>query len=133
MICGKNVLTNKCLILCFNKICCTLAEKRTIQTEQELSTFLGIMIFSGYYSVPSERDYWSQQSDLNVPLVSSAMSRNRFQKIKSADNENLSTGNKVSKVQKYYDIFNQNLTKFGTFHHGLSIELSIVPYHRTHV
>ncbi|KAG8234996.1 hypothetical protein J437_LFUL013876 [Ladona fulva] len=44
--------------------------------------FLGILIFSGYHTLPSERDYWSDQEDLGVPLVRDAMSRNTYLEIK---------------------------------------------------
>ncbi len=35
-----------------------------------LKHFIGILIFSGYHFVTSERHYWSTQSDLKVPFVS---------------------------------------------------------------
>ena len=44
--------------------------------------FLGILLLSGSHTLPTESDYWSTQSDLGVPLVQTAMSRNRFRSIK---------------------------------------------------
>ena len=39
----------------------------------ELLRFFGIIILSGYHKLPSERDYWSIQPDLGVPIVSEAL------------------------------------------------------------
>uniref|UniRef100_A0A8C4RHN7 PiggyBac transposable element-derived protein domain-containing protein n=1 Tax=Erpetoichthys calabaricus TaxID=27687 RepID=A0A8C4RHN7_ERPCA len=50
---------------------------------EEVKVFLGILIITGYHKVPSEADYWSDAEDLVVPIVKNAMSRNRFQKLKS--------------------------------------------------
>jgi hypothetical protein len=46
-------------------------------TAQELQNFLGIILLSGYHSLPSEKDYWSTQSDLGVPIVATTMQRDR--------------------------------------------------------
>ena len=43
----------------------------------ELKTFIGILLFSGYHKVPSERDYWSSEEDLGVPIIQRAMSIKR--------------------------------------------------------
>ena len=51
-------------------------------SEEELRRFIGIALISGYHSVPSEADFWSNQPDLGVGVVSEALSRNRFQTIK---------------------------------------------------
>ena len=50
-----------------------------------------LLLVMSYHVLPSFRDYWSTQPDLRVPYVSSVMSRNRFEEIRSAlhfsDNE----------------------------------------------
>lgn len=51
--------------------------------EAELESFLGIILFSGYHRVPSERDYWSTQIDLKVDLIADTMPHVRFLRIKS--------------------------------------------------
>jgi DNA excision repair protein ERCC-6 len=102
----------------------------------ELRKLLGIILISGYHSVPSERDYWSNQPDLKVPFVSESMSRNRYCELKSflhlADNNNLEKGNKVAKVSPLYKLLNDNLQKHGIFHSDLSIDESMVPYFGKH-
>ena len=44
----------------------------------ELLQFLGIILLSGYHIWPSEQDFWSNQPDLDVPIVSEALSSKRF-------------------------------------------------------
>lgn len=107
-------------------------EKDFILDRNEIYRFLGILLISGYHSLPNEIDYWSNQPDLGVSVVSQSMSRNRFMSIKRnlhlADNQHLESGNKAAKVQPVYDILNQNLTKFGIWDCNLSIDESMVPY-----
>ena len=101
-------------------------------TENQLLNFLGIVILSGYHSVPSETDYWSNQPDLHVAVVSEAMSRDTFQQIKKyihlADNQQLTKGDKAAKVQEVYNLLNKSLQQFGMFHANLSVDESMVPY-----
>jgi hypothetical protein len=103
---------------------------------EELRKLLGILLFSGYHTVPSERHYWSNHADLKVPFVSESMSRNRYFELKSflhlADNNSLEKGDKVAKVSPLYKLLNNNLQKHGIFHSELSIDESIVPYFGKH-
>lgn len=73
--------------------------------------FLGLLLFSGYQSVPDENSYWSTQEDLHIPIVSTAMPRNRFRMLKFffhiVDNSKLEPGDKfynswTSFIIKYY-------------------------------
>jgi hypothetical protein len=81
----------------------------------ELKVFIGILLLSGYHSLPSERNFWSNQPDLKVSLVADAMSRDRYYQIKSflhlADNHSLQQGNKVAKISPLYNMLNENLKK----------------------
>ena len=62
-------------------------------SEEEILTFLGILVLSGYHRLPQEKHYWSTRPDFGIPIVANAMTRNRFQEIKSvihfADNNKL--------------------------------------------
>ena len=102
-------------------------------TSDEMKRFIGILLFSGYHFVTSERDYWSNQPDLKVSFIADSMSRDRFLKIKKyfhvADNQNLEVGNRVAKVSFLYSSMNDNLCKWGIFHKKLSIDESMVPYY----
>ena len=102
----------------------------------ELKNFIGILIFSGYHFVTSEKNYGSNQPDLKVPFISETMSRDRFLKIKKyfhvADNQNLGKRNKVAKVAFLYEAMNKNLSQWGIFHKKLSIDEAMIPYFGKH-
>ncbi|KAL5292676.1 hypothetical protein ACFFRR_011450 [Megaselia abdita] len=46
-----------------------------------LKRFLGILILSGFHTLPSVPDYWSTNATLGVPIVRQSMSRNKFRDI----------------------------------------------------
>ncbi len=48
----------------------------------ELKIFIWFLLFSSYHKLPSEANYWSYEKDLDVSLIKTAMSRNRFQTVK---------------------------------------------------
>ena len=102
----------------------------------DLARFFGVLLLSGYHRLPQKTDYWPNQPDLGVPIVSDAMSRNSFQAIKSviyfADNQNLPCGNKVAKVEPLYASLNEQLVQYGVFDNLLSIDESMVPYYGRH-
>ena len=103
----------------------------------ELCRVLGILIFSGYHTVPSESDYWSNQRNLGIQLVSEALSCKHYLKIKASfhlvDNRTLtSADSKMAKVLPLYDSLNASLIQFGIFDKNLSIDESMVPYFGRH-
>lgn len=44
-------------------------------SEKLLEVFIGIILFSGYHSLPQEDLYWSNSEDCNLPFIQNAMSR----------------------------------------------------------
>lgn len=70
---------------------------RTISTFTlpEFRGFMGINMVMGYHTLPSYTQYWCQQPDLNVPVVSSTLSKGRFQSFLSClhVNNDLETNN----------------------------------------
>lgn len=80
-------------------------DKNSSTDEDEMMKFLGLLIISGYHSVPSENDYWSTSEDLKIPIFAKTMSREGFKSIKRyfhvADNNNLGD----SKMSKSYPCF----------------------------
>ena len=104
--------------------------------KREMLRFLGILLLSGYHTLPHENHYWSTQQDLGVSIVYNAMSRNRYHEIKKyfhcADNQNLIPGDKMSKVTPLYEKLNKNLITFGIHHKLLSVDESMVPYYGRH-
>ena len=100
-------------------------------SDNDVYQFLGLILISGYHTLPGEKDYGSTKPSLSAPIFSRVMSRNRFQEIKRyfhlADNENL-TESKTAKVDPIYDELLKNCQQFGIFDKLLSIDESMVPY-----
>lgn len=71
-------------------------------SKSQLKRFLGILLISGYHTVPSIADYWSKAPSLGVSIVKQSMSRNQFNLIKGflhvCDNNHLTSSDKFSKV-----------------------------------
>lgn len=67
-----------------------------------LRRFLGILILSGFHTLPSVADYWSTEPALGVPIIKQAMARQRFYDIKRnihfCDNMQLDPNDKMAKV-----------------------------------
>ncbi|XP_066967098.1 piggyBac transposable element-derived protein 2-like [Macrobrachium rosenbergii] len=61
--------------------------------EEDMTNFLGLVLLSGYHSVPSENNYWSTSDDLAIPIFPNTVSREKFKSIKKychvADDNNL--------------------------------------------
>ena len=64
------------------------------------------------------------------------MSRNRYHEIKKyvhfADNQNLTEGDKMSKIAPLYEMLNQSLIQFSIFNKLLNVNESMVPYFGWH-
>ncbi|KAF2886378.1 hypothetical protein ILUMI_19795, partial [Ignelater luminosus] len=77
--------------------------------------FVNSHIVSGYHSLPSERDYWSESEDLGVQLVKDAISCNVYLEIKSIlhfqDNStaNANKHDKTFELKPLIDMINGNL------------------------
>lgn len=103
--------------------------------EDEMMKFLGLLIISGYHSVPAENDYWSTSEDLEIPIFAKTMSRERFKSIKRyfhvADNNNLGDS-KMAKILPLLQMLKDNCQKHGVFHEFLSIDESMIPYRGRH-
>ncbi len=111
-----------------------LAEINT--NADEIVRFFGILLFSGYHKVPSERHYWSTAEDLSNNIVPKIMNRKRFCDLKQyfhlVDNLKLSPG-KAAKVVPFYDHLSSQFVKIsGVFTEELSIDESMVPYYGHH-
>ena len=104
--------------------------------EEDLETFVGIILLTGYNRRPRQRQYWSKDDDIECNLVARSMSRNTFENIKRnlhfANNENLREGDKMAKVQPLYEQLNRTLMKFGCWEESLSVDEEMVPYYGHH-
>lgn len=101
-------------------------------TDNELYSFLGINLLMGYHNLPSLRNYWSSEQDLNVPLVSNTMSRNRFQQILTNlhlnDNNAIPEDNtdKLYKLRPFIDGLNNNFMMLYNISENVSIDESMI-------
>ncbi|XP_045110881.1 piggyBac transposable element-derived protein 2-like [Portunus trituberculatus] len=104
-------------------------------TVDELKIFIGILLFSGYHKVPSERDYWSTDKDLGVQIIQKAMSRNRYKLLKSVihfcNNEEAkdNTHDKGFRIRSLFSLVKESFQQFGVFEECLSVDEMIVKYY----
>ncbi|KAL1239925.1 Facilitated glucose transporter protein [Trichinella spiralis] len=76
-----------------------------------LMQFFGLILLSGYHSVPNENHFWSTADDVCVSVVPHDL---------------------MGKIKPLYDYLNQKLLQFGVFQEKLSIDESMVPYYGHH-
>jgi len=103
-------------------------------TMSELNTFIGIIIMSGYNSRKSQRRYWSTDPHLGCEVIKSAMSRDKFETIKSKlkYSQTADEDKNDRAWRKIMDLFRKNIKKFGYFETALSVgEMMAKFYGRT--
>ena len=102
----------------------------------DLKKIIGILIFTGYHSLPQTKFYWSLDEDKGIPLIRQTMSRNRFDEIKKyihlSDNDKLDKSDKFTKVRPFFKELNKKYMQFGIFSHKISIDEEMVPYFGRH-
>lgn len=106
-------------------------------TVEELKTFFGILLLTGYHSLPRERMYWSLDDDCSMTIITKAMPRNRFLEIKRylhfCDNcLAAETSDRLFKVRPLADMLMKKFMQWGVFHVDLSIDESMVKYFGRH-
>lgn len=105
-------------------------------TAGEIQSFIGILLISGYTSVPRRRMYWSYDKDIHNEAISSAMSRDRFDEIQRylhlSDNNQLDPNDRFSKVRPLLDLLNERFLLYFIKQQNLSVDESMVPYYGRH-
>lgn len=105
-------------------------------TKAELLNFIGIIVLSGYHTLPQAHLYWSTEEDKGVNIVKDCMSRNKFKNIKQnlhlSDNSKLDKNDRFSKLRPFFDIVNEKFMQFDVFAFNLSIDEQMVPYFGRH-
>lgn len=105
-------------------------------TQAYMRRFIGILLLTGYHSLPQEEMYWSLDKDISVPIVREAMSRSQYRNIKQnlhlADNTVPDKNDKLYKVRPYLNLLNAKFQQFGVFSHNLSIDEQMIPYRGKH-
>lgn len=102
----------------------------------DLNTFIGIIILTSFNKRKSQRDYWSSDPFLSCEMISSAMSRDKFEEIKSkikySKTKDQDSNDKGWRVRALLRIFQRNILKFGIWRTALSIdEMMAKSYART--
>ncbi|XP_069689776.1 piggyBac transposable element-derived protein 3-like [Periplaneta americana] len=105
-------------------------------TVSELRCFFGILILSGYNTLPSKRMYWETHEDVKNTMVSNSMRRNRFLQIQRflhfADNTAPNSEDKVWKIRPLMDRLKKKcLTNFVPTE-SLSYDESMIRYYGHH-
>ena len=103
-------------------------------SDQELKAFIGILLYSGYSPLPSERMYWSNDDDLSRPIVRQAMTRSEYLKIKSYlhvqdNNKQKESKDRGFKVRPLIEMINKSFQQYGIFESKLAIDEMIVRYY----
>lgn len=107
-----------------------------VASDVYMRRFIGILLLTGYHSLPQEEMYWSLDTDISVPIVRESMSRlqyrNMKQKLHLRDNSQIDTTDKLYKVRPYLSLLNRKFQQFGIFSHDLSIDEQMIPYRGKH-
>lgn len=107
-------------------------------TTDEILTFFGILLLSGYNQRKQQRHYWTPQPDIFCDFVASAMQRDKFEQIKRflhfVDNNNVEENkeDRFHKILPLLDLCNKAWKQFGIFKEKLCIDEQMVPYYRHH-
>ncbi len=103
-------------------------------TSDEMKTFIGILLVSGYCCIQHHRLYWQRQSDVYNELIADSMRQDCFDKIMkffhAADNTKLLKNDKYGKVSPLIGILNDNFLKYGEVFgpSNISNDESMTPY-----
>lgn len=104
-------------------------------TFEEVRVFIGILLISGYNSVPRVKMYWEQTPDVNNQAISTAMSRNRFLQIMRyfhvCDNNDLDS-DKFAKVSPLWQKLNERWLKYFHGEINLCVDEAMIPYFGRH-
>ncbi|XP_058789687.1 piggyBac transposable element-derived protein 3-like [Phymastichus coffea] len=102
-------------------------------TADKFEIFLGIIITTIFNNRKSQRDYWSSNELFRCNPIASAMSRDKFLKIKRnikfSESQDENEPDKVWRVRNILNIFRKNISQFGFFFTALFIDEMMVKFH----
>lgn len=105
-------------------------------TADDLYCFIGVLLVSGYCSVSRKKMYWQNSTDSNNALISSSISRDRFQYIMSnfhcVDNNILDKNDRFAKVRPIFNSLNRKFLEFAPIEEDHSVDEAMVPYFGRH-
>ena len=107
-----------------------------VVTVDELKIVIGVLMISGYHSLPSRNNYWSLKPDLMVELVGRTMPRNRFDEILRflhiADSRRLDKEDRMAKLRPMMDLLQDRFQQAYVPEKDLSYDESMVAYYGRH-
>lgn len=105
-------------------------------TAAEIKCFLGILILSGYNTLPSKRMYWDVKDDAKNISVSNSMRRNRFLQIQRylhfADNTKMDASDKAWKIRPLMDKIKKRCLDNFVPVQNLDFDESMIRYYGRH-
>ena len=107
-------------------------------TNHEIRQFFGIMILSGYVTVPNRRQFWSNSpTTRNTSVVESGMTSKRFADIMAslhfADNSQIDQNDRIFKIRPIFDHFNKVFATLGKPYPDIwAIDEAMEPYFGRH-
>jgi len=105
-------------------------------TVADIRCFIGILLLSGYVSVPRWRMLWEVDSETFNATVSNAMRRSQFENIKwylhCADNALLKPGDKFAKMRQLMAMLNERYLACASLEEHLCVDESMAPYFGRH-
>ena len=103
---------------------------------EEIKSFIGILLLSGYNVVPSRRCYWENALDTRNELVYNSMRRDRFEKIMRfihcADNTNLDRQDKMCKLRPLINLMKERFMKNYIPEQCMNYDECMIPYFGRH-
>ncbi|KAG8222824.1 hypothetical protein J437_LFUL005030 [Ladona fulva] len=79
---------------------------------EDIYAVVGILLFSGYHSLPRRRMYWSTEDDCDIKIIRVTCRRNRFDEILRflhlADNSKVDLNDRLYKVRPLFEFLNKN-------------------------
>lgn len=98
-------------------------------TTEDMKCFIGILLVSGYSWLPRRRMYWENSPDTKNELISSAMTRDRFDFIfrHLHVNDNLDLQDKYTKVRPLVTLLNKKFLEFSPLLIALKHTILIEP------
>lgn len=122
-------------VTCTNQYAASKNRKSDV-TPEEMKTFFGILLVSGYCPVPRRRMYWEQAKDSHNAVISEAMCRNRFEHILTnihcCDNANLDRSDRFAKVRPLFQKINKRFLDFAPVEQNHCVDEAMVPYFGRH-
>lgn len=105
-------------------------------TSDDMFCFIGVLILSGYSTVSRKRMYWQNSEDTNNKLVSSSISRDRFQHVMSnfhcVDNNDLDINDRFAKLRPLFQALNKKFFEHAPVEEHHSVDEAMVPYFGRH-